>query len=556
MRKKIFGVTVGTALSPDKIKEKIKPVTSVNGVKADENGNVEVDIPEGGGVTSWNDLTDRPFYVDRTIETISCDSVEGLESKNLLDTTLYKIDERVPVIESLYSAKVEVYAPELDKTGQGNLIYYTEEMIEIFQSMGMSFPEGVYAFIYAMMHSTEHYENEDFASGMLLFSCKENSWLPIGIWYMANGAGYPHTLKIHDVTIETIVQLDEKFIPNTIAKTADIPSTDGLATEEFVLKKIANIDIPGGGSGGSGSGAGIIDVFELPTENINTKAFYRLTYGYLVFNGYDQRESGHYCICVDSLPTVGQPVTTDMNHILAYYNAEDGDVYGYITDKLGAVAGVPAGWYTLAMLAPVFGVSWNGVITDIDDDPQDDSFRLLLAYDYYTYRDGWNKMIYASEKFSEFDIKWDGVIGDRFALDMSVLGFEGVSFVKVSDDVFTAEQLVGAIFGQSNGYSYDIDEDSISTDTYPGALTIDGGSIVIVYAADDLNSALGLPSGYITNGTYFVHNTSYDDGTVKYTNHFVGPTKVTKKIDGKYLDLSGVTEMINQALGVIENGSY
>ena len=39
---KIIGVTVGTPLSVDKIREKIKPVTSVNGVKADETGNVEV----------------------------------------------------------------------------------------------------------------------------------------------------------------------------------------------------------------------------------------------------------------------------------------------------------------------------------------------------------------------------------------------------------------------------------------------------------------------------------------------------------------------------------
>lgn len=39
---KIIGVTVGTPLSASVIKEKIKPVTSVNGVKADESGNVNV----------------------------------------------------------------------------------------------------------------------------------------------------------------------------------------------------------------------------------------------------------------------------------------------------------------------------------------------------------------------------------------------------------------------------------------------------------------------------------------------------------------------------------
>lgn len=42
---KIIGITVGTPLSPRSIKDKLHPVTSVNGVSADEHGNVEVDIP-------------------------------------------------------------------------------------------------------------------------------------------------------------------------------------------------------------------------------------------------------------------------------------------------------------------------------------------------------------------------------------------------------------------------------------------------------------------------------------------------------------------------------
>ena len=39
---KIIGVTVGTNISPAKVKEEIKPVTSVNGVKPDENGDVKI----------------------------------------------------------------------------------------------------------------------------------------------------------------------------------------------------------------------------------------------------------------------------------------------------------------------------------------------------------------------------------------------------------------------------------------------------------------------------------------------------------------------------------
>lgn len=48
MKRKIYGVTVGTPLSPSGIKEKLNPVTSVNGTAPDEHGNVEIDIPDSG----------------------------------------------------------------------------------------------------------------------------------------------------------------------------------------------------------------------------------------------------------------------------------------------------------------------------------------------------------------------------------------------------------------------------------------------------------------------------------------------------------------------------
>lgn len=43
MKRKIIGVTVGTSISPQTIMDKLHPVISVNGVKADENGNVKVE---------------------------------------------------------------------------------------------------------------------------------------------------------------------------------------------------------------------------------------------------------------------------------------------------------------------------------------------------------------------------------------------------------------------------------------------------------------------------------------------------------------------------------
>ena len=42
MSRKIIGVTVGTTISPKTIKDKINPVTSINGVEPDETGNVDI----------------------------------------------------------------------------------------------------------------------------------------------------------------------------------------------------------------------------------------------------------------------------------------------------------------------------------------------------------------------------------------------------------------------------------------------------------------------------------------------------------------------------------
>ena len=42
MSRRIIGVTVGTTISPAGMEQKIKPVKTVNGIAADENGNVEI----------------------------------------------------------------------------------------------------------------------------------------------------------------------------------------------------------------------------------------------------------------------------------------------------------------------------------------------------------------------------------------------------------------------------------------------------------------------------------------------------------------------------------
>ena len=137
----------------------------------------------------------------------------------------------------------------------------------------------------------------------------------------------------------------------------------------------------------------IIDVVELPTEGIKEDVFYRLLTGTWVFDQFVQNHM--VCHCVKVLPDTGEPAVSgdlsnlDNSTITTYYNVSDESVYGYVTDELSVVFGVPAGWYPANVLMQAVGYTFAGVITNIMDDPEDGKFRLLLSYEVYYHKDGW-----------------------------------------------------------------------------------------------------------------------------------------------------------------------
>jgi hypothetical protein len=57
-------VTVGTPISPATIERKLKPVKTVNGIGADENGNVNIEVGGGGNVpTKVSELENDAGYI-------------------------------------------------------------------------------------------------------------------------------------------------------------------------------------------------------------------------------------------------------------------------------------------------------------------------------------------------------------------------------------------------------------------------------------------------------------------------------------------------------------
>lgn len=285
-----------------------------------------------------------------------------------------------------------------------------------------------------------------------------------------------------------------------------------------------------------GIGGAIIDVIALPETDINESVFYRLLTAKVVANGEDLTQYRYLCYCVNGLPEVGLPATNaDMSMLNAYYNIQDKVVYGYIDEALSAFLGIPVNWYELGMLISSVGQSWCGVITDISEDPMDGSACVLLTYEYYMYQEGWCKLPFACEKAPKVDIRWDGDMTDKAALDMSALGYnQGMYFVKVSDDVFATDELVGwsisVQYNDGTKQEVSISEDNIDLGAFPGALVINQ-LVVILYDADALATALSIPSGIYTNGVYF-----YLYVEDRYVSRLASPSRITR-FDDKYFPL-------------------
>ena len=171
----------------------------------------------------------------------------------------------------------------------------------------------------------------------------------------------------------------------------------------------------------------------------------------VVYNQQDMTRYNFICYCVDGLPESGLPATdAEFGIMNIYYNLQNGTVSGYIDEILSAGFGIPIGWYDVSDLLSVADTTYGGIITDIADDPCDGAVRVLVKYDFYMYQNDWYEVPFAYKEPPEFDIRWDGVIGDRFALDMSALGFDGIQLVKISDQSFTVDQLIGSSYFYSD----------------------------------------------------------------------------------------------------------
>ena len=347
-----------------------------------------------------------------------------------------------------------------------------------------------------------------------------------------------------------IKKIDSKYLD------VDIDLTEYAKTTE--VKTMISEALQSGGGGSGGEKSAIIDVIELPTTYINENIFYRLLTAKVVANGKDLTRYGYVCYCVNGLPEVGLPATNaDQSTLNAYYNTQDGVVYGYIDETLSAFLGIPVNWYDMGMLMSSVGQPWGGVINDISEDPMDGSACILLTSEYYMHQDGWCNVPFAYEKAPKVDIRWDGDMTDRAVVDASAFDetFEGACFVKVSDDVFTASELIGwTIEIQVNdgaSQSGIITENMLQEIADIGCIAI-ADCIFIMYDSDAFSTAFGIPNGTYTNGVYFMSH--INDGY--YISQLVSQATAIK-IDSKYMpyQVAGKTFLVEQTDTIAQIGA-
>lgn len=130
----------------------------------------------------------------------------------------------------------------------------------------------------------------------------------------------------------------------------------------------------------------------------------------------------------------------------------------------------------------------------------------------------------------DINVKWNGVIDDKLAIDMSILGYEGATLVKVSDIIISQKYytnyhcLNSTVYFSDGGIHHLDTADKINLNT-PGAIILDEGTVVSVYDAQLLCESLNLPENTIETGLYFLTNQYY------FTSQFSSPLYERKQLN-------------------------
>ena len=238
--------------------------------------------------------------------------------------------------------------------------------------------------------------------------------------------GYKVTFTDKNGSKEIVLKNGAKGDPGT----PGTPGTPGADGKDYVLTDTDKDEIADKVAGRV-KGEAIIDVAELPSEDVDTKRFYRVPVG-TFFHG--NTKNDWTCIVVDTLPDDALPVT-DMVNVTLYYDLSSGNAQGYANDMLSGAFGIPVGWYPMEVVCQFMDITWNGIVFD-EEDILEAGISLLIETELYQATNnngvidfdniggsvGWVGTGYGAEVFNRKNNTANGEYSHAEGVDTSAMG--------------------------------------------------------------------------------------------------------------------------------------
>lgn len=224
------------------------PVTSVNGMT----GDVVIEVGSGGGVTSWNDLEDKPFGEVEGQTVIEWDgNTENRDYCSVGGLAYYKVSDSIPDVSEIVNHTIAFGNHPLADTGD----YLVNDAEVIVHSGGYKIDCVIVVQNTSMEISGNRYT---FPSTGTYFGLNTD-----------NGA-FVKRFEYGNYTIQTI---DEKYIPDTIARKSDIHTSWNDLTDKPFMQESVNDTIEWDGTTDGRDSVtvgsyGYCKVCDLPSDDI------------------------------------------------------------------------------------------------------------------------------------------------------------------------------------------------------------------------------------------------------------------------------------------------
>lgn len=175
--------------------------------------------PVGGGVSSWNDLTDKPFGEDGEATLTEIFDIadvlgnEDIESSTIGSTPYWSEDGPLDDGRKIYTcgfySPVEYIKPDSEYVVEINGIKYVTAVTIYTDETGSAYNLG-----------DEDGTADKYPFYFIMFPKNGNTTAYTEIGFFGESA--PIDVKIYERSGVNVKQLDEKYIPDTIARTADV----------------------------------------------------------------------------------------------------------------------------------------------------------------------------------------------------------------------------------------------------------------------------------------------------------------------------------------------